>query len=346
MIYNKKYLYKTVFILFTLIFTSCVKIGDDEYIEDSRDWIEANSLFNDGKVEQAWIIYDSLKERYKNSSKLYYKLGLISSRSGWEDLAIKYLNRSLEIDSNNWLANKEFSIMYKSKYDYKNGLIEINKVKNNPNIDSESYFLLGFLNIKNKTSENPEIYFKKSLEADPSFTMSSLHYASYLISNKNYEKANRIIENGLKYSPNHTSLIELYCSIEMQQKKYGEAIKKYTKYTEINPKWAYGFLQIGVAYEKIGDNSLAESFYQKSIDVDKNLRFGWQSLATVKERLGKKKEAVDIWESLAVSYDEPYYDFKAADLLKTESNEAEVFIKKLKSSKNPRAKEYLQILGK
>ncbi len=339
----KKIVYISFFIVLLLV-QSCVDIGDDDFIEKDMVWIEANIFFDDGKVEQAWELYKSIENKYKNSYKLNYKLGLISSRSGWSELALKYLKRVLEIKSSFWLAQKEIAIMYKSKYEYQSSLEEINKILNNPDLDAESYFLVAFLNIKNKTTTNPESFFQKSLELDPSFVMSSLHYGSYLIGKKDFDKSDKIIKNGLKYNPTNSSLIELYCSIKMLEKKYSEAIERYKTYTEKNPKWGYGFLQIGTAYEKLGNYRLAEEYYNKSVQIDRNLRFGWQSLATVKERFGKIDEALEIWESLAISYDEPYYDFKAADLLKHNLEKSEVFIKKLKNSTNSRAKEYLKIL--
>ena len=52
--------------------------------------------------------------------------------------------------------------------------------------------------------------------------------------------------------------------------EHKEAIKYFTKVTEMQPKIAIGYVNLGKAYQYYGDDETARIMFQKAIEIDPN----------------------------------------------------------------------------
>jgi len=85
-------------------------------------------------------------------------------------------------------------------------------------------------------------------------------------------------------------MLEMRADILMARKDYGEAAIAYQKLAETNPKNAVLLNKIGVAYQQLGQDRLAEHFYKKAAQADSKFSPAVNNLGTVeyaKQHFGK-----------------------------------------------------------
>ncbi|MCZ6695684.1 MAG: FG-GAP-like repeat-containing protein [Acidobacteria bacterium] len=82
----------------------------------------------------------------------------------------------------------------------------------------------------------------------------------------------------------------------MEQFKHAQAIEEFKRVTRLAPRWAPGFVNLGLAALYIRDNERAERALRRAIELDPNLVHAHYSLAILLRDLGRSDEAASRME--------------------------------------------------
>ena len=229
------------------------------------------------------------------------------------ELAKKYLNKALAIDSSFLIAKIELAYII-----YEEGKIDlaINALKNIIDKTSNSYanYLLGYIYLNIKNYSDAERYFKKSITIEP-FALSyiGLGYI-YQYYKQNNDSATIFYNNALKIDSTN-SLPYFHLGVIFQKnKQYEEAIKNFNKVIEIKPD-EKSFQQIVYSYALMKDYENAKKMNNRSIEF-----FGhntdndfWEILLFFLDN--KDKEGEEKLKEFYENYTLPEIDWLKAELL-------------------------------
>jgi len=105
--------------------------------------------------------------------------------------------------------------------------------------------------------------------------------------------------------------------------------KQYRKFVQEwvnkNPKWAYNYIMLGLAYSRLGQTKRGWELAQKAMEIDSTQHFG---LAQILSVLGRRQEAIDhlelaiengytnyIWIKIHPDFQELYDEPRFKDLI-------------------------------
>jgi len=120
--------------------------------------------------------------------------------------------------------------------------------------------------------------------------------AVYRDEHREYEKAieivERIIQDPSEDLPHKEAACNLWGNVLREQRKYDEAIAKYQKATELDPKYAAAYYDWGLVLheQKKYDEAIAQ--YQKAIELDPKLALAYNNLGSVLYDQKKYDEAI------------------------------------------------------
>jgi len=173
---------------------------------------QANALFKEGKYEAAMALYDDFRKQQPD----LYKIGI---NIGNCLLEMKRYNEAIS----------EFQVVVEKI------IAETPDIKGNTEL-AKLYASIGDVYMRQDDLKNAEVYFKKSLEVDPS-------------------------DHALAYN-----VAEILFAAGQTE----EAIKNYKLAIQIKPDWAKSYAQLGYAYLNQGDTALAIENLKKFLELDPN----------------------------------------------------------------------------
>ncbi|HXX18951.1 MAG TPA: tetratricopeptide repeat protein [Candidatus Acidoferrum sp.] len=89
---------------------------------------------------------------------------------------------------------------------------------------------------------------------------------------------------------------EMRAEIMMARKDYQEAVVAYQKVLEQDPNNAEILDQIGIAYQQLHQDELAERFYKRALKADKNSPFLLNNLGTIEHGKGRYGKAIKYYK--------------------------------------------------
>ncbi len=255
----------------------------------------------------------------------WYNIGYIHSQRGAVKAAIAAYEETLSINPSNVKCRLNLAVQYK-----KDGKLELAEkqynlvLSINPSYASAWYNLALLLKQKNNF-EAAENAYRKAVDLEPE----NAKYRSglsllYSIQGRGAESAG-ILKDALDISPEDEYLryklakqlekngeineaVEQYqkllalnsnyvkgwlglASIQMDQKKYAEAVASYEKVIEISPEDDYTRYLLGKTYYSLGNYTEAVSYYNKALETIKDNSWIWYHLGKAQQKLGNSKSA-------------------------------------------------------
>ena len=144
--------------------------------------------------------------------------------------------------------------------------------------------------------EEAEKYARLSLKAKETFRDARNILGTVLILEKKYAEAITVLKpltEDAAYSEPHLAWGNLGWA-QVLSGQVDEGIKS-LKNSITNPAFCVGHYRLGVAYEKKGDNALAEASFTSAVSVERpdcqNLQDAWEARARVRMKLGKVADA-------------------------------------------------------
>lgn len=87
---------------------------------------------------------------------------------------------------------------------------------------------------------------------------------------KQYEKGVETVDNALKEFPKDEKLRALQVELYVKTNKLDQAIKNLEEEIKKNPKSIDNYVNLGIIYEKSGNNAKAEETYKRCLEIDPN----------------------------------------------------------------------------
>ena len=184
-------------------------------------------------------------------------------------LAIEFGKLSLELKPKSPLLYCVLSDSYCCLNDYKNGL-EIYKEADKNGIKSFELFINWGKNaFLNKDYENSIYAYKNLLKINPLSIEGKLGLAANYIVKDELDDAKTLLNEILENFPDNTyALINLY-EVNRREKNYHEAAENLLKAIKADSQNTKFYYELGLAYEKAGENQKAIEAYKTMLEYDK-----------------------------------------------------------------------------
>lgn len=135
--------------------------------------------------------------------------------------------------------------------------------------DPKLWFNLGFCQSRSNQEEAAVDSYRKALAADPTFKEAYYNLGRTLMSLQRYEEALAVMDDHLKVEPDSYRILfnQGFCLYELG--RYEDSIQQYELALE-QEETADVYNNIGLAYDKLGDKEMAQTYYREA----KGLRGG------------------------------------------------------------------------
>ncbi len=164
--------------------------------------------------------------------------------------------------------------------------------------------ILEILEVRDSESEEfeqkiSEIYRRLYRKVD--FSEASYQNSRFIA--KSDRKASIILEFGLTVFPEHSELLEYYCTFLVQRQDYLNAIPFLRRLVELEPRSSHAWYLLGhciVKAEQRGNDDLGdlEECFKKAVELDESYQDAWLELGQFYKRDGRYLEAIPCLEKL------------------------------------------------
>ena len=321
----------------------------EELVKLAPDNIENNLLqirgyIETGLVDEASKKIDSLLERGQNDLRLHLFKALIYTRNSQLDEALKTVNAALTNDpesAQGWqlkgqicylLGNFEDAIdsfkrskainptpeikidlakAYLQMDQKNNAVVELGSAIESPQSPRLAWLILEDIYLRGKNENEIVNFYEKTIAAFADSPVWYNKYATYYLSNKNYDKAAQLFNKGWQITQPQGNFDSFsgYLSTLIEAKKYNEAVSFASKYIDSDYS-APAFLVIANAKYKSGDTEAATGFANKAIDrINENYLFTSNIVDYIGRNIDSKLEINLITERYNQNPNSPYFAF-------------------------------------
>jgi len=227
------------------------------------------------------LVREALKDtamaiaNYKKSLQLSPDLEQVSNRLGALfaqqkkiDNGIEFFQEQIQKDSStiqNWFV---LSDLYQEKGDTLQAIDIYEKMKKNFPDEIQVQSELGRLYLDNDDNRAAFQEFKEIQEKNPESSSGWLWQGINLIQMDSLDAAVKNLQQALELSPNNP-LGNYYLGVlYIQKQRPGEAIPHLKKALVFNPNWIPALLSLANSYESIKQYSIADSLYEKILEVE------------------------------------------------------------------------------
>jgi len=180
--------------------------------------------------------------------EIFFSIGFHIGHTNKIALAIKYLNKSLEINPENIDSLSEIAFCYARVFNY------------------------------NKSIE----CYLKAIDLDPFLEFNWFNLGLVYFKIENFEKAIESFNFALAIDPKYLSAYLAKANCFMLLEKYSEAIEVYKEYLNYDKEYADVYYYIGECFEKIKNIDAAKEYYEKTIHKNENHTEALLSLGIIK----------------------------------------------------------------
>jgi len=265
-------------------------------LQQNQQFIQALQLHKNGKINEAKNLYLSLLAAYSGSPRLLNNLAMIEFQQGQFEAGLKYVEKSLNIDTNQFAAygNRGAALFALGRFDeacsdYKKA-IALNSHY------AEAYYNQGVLHEKYDRHQEALADYDKAIELKPNYTNAYNNRGNVYKKLKQYEEALLNYDYAIKLNPRHAEAHYNRGVILNEQKKYQEAITSYHQAIALNNHYADAYNNCGnvlIVLKRFGE---ALDYFQKVIEIDPNYAYAYNGQGNVLMELKKFDEALLSYE--------------------------------------------------
>mgnify|MGYP000024191533 FL=1 len=140
--------------------------------------------------------------------------------------------------------------------------------------------------------------------------MANLDRINELIGEKDFEKAQELIEPALKEEPDNIELLKLAGLTAVNQGNYDKARIAFETVVKYNHEDATSFFYLGSCYDNLGDLVSAKNAYLTVIKLRPDYLDGYKSLCIILMKLNEAEEAVKYaYKASAIDPEDYIFDF-------------------------------------
>jgi len=241
-----------------------------EYMNTESRLQEGISLHQEGKLDQAELIYQQILQINPENAEVLHLLGMIAYQVEKYDLAVNLINQAIEIDNRQPIFFHNLGLVLKDRGDLE-GAIRVYQqvVRANPK-DSEAYNNLGNVLQENKRFEEGIVAYRKAIEINSNFADAHSNLGVALVKQERFEEGIVAYRKAIEADSNFA---DAYYNLGNALQKKGDvrdAIQAYHRVLKINPNYAEAYNNLGVLAQEEGQMEDALQYYQCAIKVNPN----------------------------------------------------------------------------
>ncbi|XP_053262737.1 protein O-mannosyl-transferase TMTC3 isoform X1 [Podarcis raffonei] len=246
-------------------------------------------LLKMNKPLQAKEAYLRALELDRSNADLWYNLAIVYIELKDPTEALKNFNRALELNPSHKLALFNSALLMQESGDArlrpeaKKRLL--NYVKEEPH-DANGYFNLGMLAMDDKKDAEAETWMKKAIKLQPGFRSALFNLALLYSQTAKELKALPVLEELLRYYPDHTKGLILKGDILMNQKKDIRGAKEcFEKILKMDPNNVQGKHNLCVVYFEERDLIKAEKCLVETLALAPHEEYIQRHLSIVRSKI-------------------------------------------------------------
>jgi protein O-GlcNAc transferase len=275
-------------------------------VEDKRMNIKeafqlATDHYQTGNYLQAEHLIKEILKVYPDNAEALYFLGIIYVQLKKYNLAIQYLDRSLQFSKANPEVYLALGTAFQQKRQYDEAIQCYQKTISLDPINTDALNLLG--NIFQEKGQLDEVIdcYKKVIQINPSF------YEAYISLGKIYQ------EKG----------------------QFDEAVTFYQKAIQLNPNHPEAYHDLGLAFLNRGQFDIALHYFHKTLQLNRNSASSYNNIGLILKEKGNVENAVHCYQKaieLNPNYAEAYY--RLGNALFSQGKYEQAFVAYDKASNN------------
>ncbi len=211
-------------------------------------------------------------ELNREDSKTYYFLGKCYNEQGKKEVALQSVETALLYDSLNIKALYEAGYLAMDIENYDKAVKYFQKYSNINNTDDNKYAMLnlGLAYSRKGISDSALLWYDKTIEKYPDYSLAYNNKGYILQINKNYKEAIKLYNKALKLDSTNTYALWNRADCFKLTKKYKQAITDYKKIYEINPEYYNSLFYTAECCENLDNKEEALNYYLKYKSVAKS----------------------------------------------------------------------------
>jgi tetratricopeptide (TPR) repeat protein len=231
-------------------------LGDDSSITDLLD--KGNSLFTEGRYEEAIQYYDKVLEIEPNDVYVLYNKGNAFYSLGNYTEAIQYFDKALEIEPRlvEALTNKGLALADLGKY------------------------------------QEAIQYVDKALEIEPRMVEALTNKGAALAKLGKYQEAIQYFDKALEIDPNYIGALNNKGAALIYLGKYQEAIQYVDKALEIEPRMVEAITNKGLALIYLGKYQEAIQYFDKALEIEPRMVEAINNKANTLVRISEQSNTI------------------------------------------------------
>nr|XP_048274229.1 protein O-mannosyl-transferase TMTC3 [Myodes glareolus]XP_048274230.1 protein O-mannosyl-transferase TMTC3 [Myodes glareolus] len=238
------------------------------------------------KAKEAYL---KALELDRNNADLWYNLAIVYIELKEPNEALTNFNRALELNPKHKLALFNSAILMQESGEVKlrpEARKRLLSYINEEPQDANGYFNLGMLAMDDKKDSEAEIWMKKAIKLQPDFRSALFNLALLYSQTAKELKALPILEELLRYYPDHTKGLILKGDILMNQKKDIPGAKKcFEKILEMDPSNVQGKHNLCVVYFEEKDLLKAERCLVETLALAPHEEYIQRHLSIVRDKI-------------------------------------------------------------
>jgi superkiller protein 3 len=198
------------------------------------------------------------------SAEEYFTKGLNAQENGFNELAIEYYQKAINIDPNDADAYGNMGIAYAKLEDYREAIKCYQKViAIDPNL-AAAYGNMGSAYYYLKNYREAIRCFQKAITIDPNDAMAYKSLGNAYYNLEDYREAIRCFQKAIDLDPNYVGAYVNMGNAYVNLQNYREAIRCFQKAIVIDPNYAMAYNNIGYAYTRLDNYDQAVTYFRKA----------------------------------------------------------------------------------
>ncbi|BEI36384.1 O-linked N-acetylglucosamine transferase family protein [Polynucleobacter sp. HIN7] len=282
---------------------------------------------NNGKINDALLIFESLKTEIKNDERIFYNLGLLYSLQSKLHTAIACYDSAIQIKPNDAasIINKSQLLIQLKKYDEANKSLD-EAISIDPSFP-EAWSNKGIaLNHLERYLE-ALIAFDKAIKLNPLYSEAYANKSNTLIKLKRHFEAINACEQSIQIQPNFDALLNKGIALN-ELKKYESAILSFDDTLKIDSRSAVAFFGKGIAFTGLDKDEHAIREFDNALLIDPDYFEALLAKAFTLNKIKKFANAISGFDAALLIDDtssKAYYGKGAAHVGLAQNDKAQLF---------------------
>ena len=257
---------------------------------------QAFTMYEEGKLKEAKIIYKKVIEIKKESAEAHYNLGITLKDLGELDEAVTSYKKAIELKPNFVLAHNNLGATLKDLGKLDEAAKSYNRaIELKPDF-AELYYNLGTTQQMIGLDAQAETSFKKAIELKPNYTDCYYSLGVTLYKIGKLEEAIVVFQKAIDLKPDSSIFYNNLGAIFLNLYKLNDAKVCFKKAIELNSSFPENYNNLGMIEHELGNFNEAETSYKKAILLNTDFAEAYLNIGKNFKALGRIGEAAKNFE--------------------------------------------------